>query len=187
MFEYLVYCQIQAKITHTKSEKKELDNYYFLEYCIDHIKELQLLTDIDISNIGFDYNNNSILFKFIIDRYINTITTLNCSKIKLNDTGAQYLATALQTNNTLTILYMSKNKIGDIGAKALSESLKVNTTLKKLDITENKFGSVGKQALKDIAKVHTTLTTLDISKKGFSLKKSFRSLLSSSRSGSYKV
>ena len=183
MFEYLVYCQIQAKIIHKKSEKKELDNYYFLEYCIDHIKELQLLTDIDISNISFDYKNNSILFNFIIDRYINTITTLNCSKINLNDDGAQDLATAIETNNTLTILYMSNNKISNIGAIALLKALKINKKLILIDISKNYISNSNEKAIKKAVQDNAIL---DISKKkGFSLKNALTSLFKPGHSGSY--
>ena len=78
-----------------------------------------------------------------IDPYQQTITSLHLAFNRVDDTGAQYLATELMTNNvretlwsiffhddrqsqTLNSLNLYSNDIGPAGAKALEEALMVN-------------------------------------------------------------
>jgi Leucine-rich repeat (LRR) protein len=83
-----------------------------------------------------------------------TLTTLDLSNKKLNDSDIQQLANALATNTNLTNLDVGWNQIGDEGAKALA----ANATLTNLDVGGNQIGVEGAKALA----ANATLTNLNV-------------------------
>jgi hypothetical protein len=83
-----------------------------------------------------------------------SLTALDLSCRKLQDSDIHALLQALAQNTCLTTLNLRDNALGDEGAKALAQ----NTFLTTLDVRYNQIGAEGAKALAQ----NTFLTTLDV-------------------------
>ena len=72
------------------------------------------------------------------------------------------IAQALRSNSTLTTLDLSGNKIEDTGATAIAEALKSNFTLTTLDLHGNEIEDKGAAAIAHALIYNSILTTLSL-------------------------
>ena len=102
---------------------------------------------------------------------INHLRTLHLSENNISDTGAKYLAEAINNNNCqLRTLDLSANSISDIGAKELAEAINnSNCLLHTSDLSANSISDTGAQHLADaINNKNCQLHTLNLSENSIS-------------------
>ena len=120
---------------------------------------------------------------------IKTLDTLELSKMRLGDIGAEIMANALastslrnlqlsdcgvgvlgsraisnvfETNTCLEIINLSKNKIGNPGATALAQALASNSSLVEIHLRDCGIGATGSRALADALETNACLETLNL-------------------------
>ncbi|XP_072892864.1 NACHT, LRR and PYD domains-containing protein 3-like isoform X1 [Hemitrygon akajei] len=84
--------------------------------------------------------------------------------VRLTDSGAEDLASALSTNRSLTDLDLSANKLGDSGVKLVSAALrKPECKIQKLELFDVGLTDSGAEDLASALSTNRSLTDLDLS------------------------
>ena len=99
-----------------------------------------------------------------VGRFLRQCTTghVDLKHYGIRDTGAQAVATALETDMTVTALYLHDNGISEAGSAALSKMLKDNCFVTKLDLSENKIGKLGAEAIGEMLLENAALRELNL-------------------------
>ncbi|KIC73819.1 hypothetical protein DB44_AU00010, partial [Candidatus Protochlamydia amoebophila] len=113
----------------------------------------RILKEIKTSEI-----NSILLFQL----YMNDpgFDSVDLSRQKISDRGAEVLAQSLASNTTLEVLFLGSNQISDKGAKAIAQSLASNTILKSLYLAGNQISDKGAKAIAQSLASNTTLKSL---------------------------
>ncbi|MDP1602858.1 MAG: protein kinase, partial [Legionella sp.] len=110
-----------------------------------------LNVDQSFMTIAHEIHEASLPFDLHLTRLCSndsTLTTLNLADKKIDNEGAESIATALATNTTLCTLYLCSNNITDEGAGRIATALALNSTLTILNLQRNNISDEMKKKIK---------------------------------------
>ena len=92
----------------------------------------------------------------------NTLKTIGLRNNQISNRGAKSIADALVVNKSLEHIHLGKNTIKNEGSKSLANSLLKNGTLRWMSLDDNKIGDKGAQNLATYLLVNQSLRTLSL-------------------------
>jgi Ran GTPase-activating protein (RanGAP) involved in mRNA processing and transport len=130
------------------------------KYVKDTLRKNTTLTELDLFSTQLSASDAQGISEALIQLLIHFeeselrtkeqpqfVRTLNLGGNYFGDEGAEFMATALNTNTVLTELNLSQNNIGAKGAFYLALELPENKGLKILNLGDNSFGNEGTQLI----------------------------------------